>query len=97
MMAPVIRGIGSIFTETVMALDGEAAVITYDSTVEVPQPFTQDHDAVARAIAKVDFEAPEARLYHAMSTSVDMLKQQPPVFGAIRLIARNSHTQSSII
>jgi hypothetical protein len=31
MMAPVIRGMGSIFTETVMALNGEAAVITYDT------------------------------------------------------------------
>jgi VWFA-related protein len=90
MMAPVIRGIGSIFTETVMALDGEAAVITYDSTVEVRQPFTQDHDAVARAIAKLDFEAPEARLYDAMSTSVDMLKQQSPRFRRVMLIIGES-------
>jgi len=27
-MAPIIRRIGGIFTETVMALNGEAAVIT---------------------------------------------------------------------
>ena len=40
MMAPVIHGMGSIFTETVMALSGKATVITYDSTVEVRQPFT---------------------------------------------------------
>ena len=58
MMAPVIHRMGSIFTETVMALNGEAAVITYDSTVDVRQPFTDDHDAVARAIASVEFEAP---------------------------------------
>jgi hypothetical protein len=38
MMARVIRGVGIVFTETVMALSGEAAVITYDSTVEVRQP-----------------------------------------------------------
>jgi hypothetical protein len=35
MMAAVIRGMGNIFTETVMALDGEAAVIAYDRTVDV--------------------------------------------------------------
>jgi VWFA-related protein len=90
MMAPVIRGIGSIFAETVMALSGEAAVITYDSTVEVRQPFTTDHDAVERAILKVDFEAPEGRLYDAMSTSVDMLKQQPTSFRRVMLIVGES-------
>lgn len=51
-MAPVIREMGSIFTETVMALEGRGAVITYDSTVEVRQAFTADQDAVARAIRK---------------------------------------------
>src|ERR1700730_2386326 len=35
MMSPAIRGMGTVFTETVMALEGRAAVITYDSTVEV--------------------------------------------------------------
>jgi hypothetical protein len=35
MMAPVIHTMGSIFTETVMALNGEAALITYDSTVDM--------------------------------------------------------------
>jgi hypothetical protein len=44
MMAPIIRKMGSIFTENVMALDGEAAVITYDTTVEVPQAFTLRFD-----------------------------------------------------
>src|SRR5271154_6966490 len=57
-MIPVIHSLGSIFTETAMALDGEAAVITYDSTVEVRQPFTFDHDAVESAIAGAQFEVP---------------------------------------
>src|SRR4029077_9097432 len=77
MMAPAIRGMGSVFTETVMALEGRAAVITYDNTVEVRQPFTEDHDAIKRAINKVDFKAPEMRLYDAMSTAVGLLKMQP--------------------
>ena len=40
-MMLAIHSLGSIFTETVMALQGEAAVITYDSTVDVRQPFTR--------------------------------------------------------
>ena len=95
MMAPVIRGMGSIFTETVMALSGEAAVITYDSTVEVRQPFTADHDAVERAIQNVDFDAPEMRLYDAMGTAVDLLKTQELKFRRVMLVVGESQDLAS--
>jgi len=95
MMAPTIRGMGSVFTETVMALEGRAAVITYDGTVEVRQPFTEDHDAIDRAIKKVEFKASEMRLYDAMSTAVALLKMQPPNFRRIMLILGESQDQSS--
>jgi VWFA-related protein len=95
MMAPVIRGMGSIFTETVMALSGEAAVITYDSTVGLLQPFTTDHDAVERAIKNVDFGAPEMRLYDAMGTAVDLLKTQEPKFRRVMLVVGESQDLAS--
>jgi VWFA-related protein len=94
-MAPVIRGMGSIFTETVMALSGEAAVITYDSSVEVRQPFTADHDAVERAIKNVDFDAPEMRLYDAMRTAVDLLKTREPQFRRVMLVVDESQDLAS--
>src|SRR5271156_258794 len=86
MMAPVIHGMGSIFTETVMALNGEAAVITYDSTVDVRQPFTHDHDDIQQAIAKVEFDAPEMRLYDAMAEAVEQLKTRPNNYRRVMLI-----------
>jgi VWFA-related protein len=95
MMAPAIRGMGSVFTETVMALEGRAAVITYDGTVEVRQPFTEDHDAIESAIKKVEFKTPEMHLYDAMSTAVGLLKMQPPSFRRIMLILGESQDQSS--
>ena len=95
MMAPAIRGMASVFTETVMALEGRAAVITYDGTVEVRQPFTEDHDAIERAINKLEFKAPEMHLYDAMSTAVGLLKMQPPNFRRIMLILGESQDQSS--
>jgi hypothetical protein len=95
MMAPVIRGMGSIFTETVMALSGEAAVITYDSTVDLRQPFTPDHYAVERAIKNVDFGAPEMRLYDAMGTAVDLLKTQQPKFRRVMLVVGESQDLAS--
>lgn len=94
-MAPVIHGMGSIFTETVMALDGEAAVITYDSTVEVRQPFTQDHDAVEKAIAQAKFQAPEMRLYDGMAASVALLKAEPTNRRRILLILGESQDSGS--
>jgi VWFA-related protein len=95
MMAPVIHGMSSIFTETVMALNGEAAVITYDSTVEVRQPFTDDHDAIASALAGVQFEAPEMRLYDAMAEAVDLLKVRPVKYRRVMLIVGESQDIAS--
>jgi VWFA-related protein len=93
--APVIHSLGSIFTETAMALDGEAAIITYDSTVEVRQPFTQDHDAVEEAIAKVEFEVPTRNLYDAMAQAVEMLRDQAPAKRRIMLIVGESQDDGS--
>lgn len=95
MMAPVIRGMGSIFTETVMALNGEAAVITYDSTVDVRQAFTHDHDDVQAAIAQVKFEAPEMRLYDAMAEAVEQLKTRPANYRRVMLVVGESQDIAS--
>jgi VWFA-related protein len=95
MMAPVIRGMGSIFTETVMASNGEAAVITYDSTVDVRQAFTHDHDDVQQAIAQVKFEAPEMRLYDAMAEAVEQLKTRPANYRRVMLIVGESQDIAS--
>jgi VWFA-related protein len=95
MMAPVIHGMGSIFTETVMALNGEAAVITYDSTVDVRQAFTHDHDDVQQAIAQVKFEAPEMRLYDAMAEAVEQLKTRPANYRRVMLIVGESQDIAS--
>jgi VWFA-related protein len=94
-MASVIHSIGNIFTETVMALSGQAAVITYDSTVEVRQPFTQDHDAVEKAISKIEFQTPERKLYDGMAKGVEMLKDQPSTYRRIMLVIGESQDYSS--
>jgi VWFA-related protein len=91
----LIHSLGSIFTETVMALDGEAAVITYDSGVDVRQPFTQDHDAVAAAIANAPFEVPQRNLYDGMDRAVQMLKDEPPKWRRILLVVGESEDRGS--
>ena len=94
-MIPTIHSLGSIFTETVMALDGEAAVITYDDEINVVQPFTHDHDAVERCIAGTKFIVPEIRLYDGMARAVALLKSQPPTYRRIMLVVGESEDTSS--
>lgn len=94
-MAPEIHRMSSIFTETVMALNGEAAVITYDSETIVRQNFTQDHDAVGKAIAGVKFEVPENKLYDAMTRAVELLAAQPSTYRRIMLVIGESQDNES--
>jgi VWFA-related protein len=95
MMSSVIHGMASIFTETVMAPNGEAAVISYDSTVDVRQAFTHDHDDVQQVIAQVKFETPEMRLYDAMAEAVEQLKARPPNYRRVMLIVGESQDIAS--
>jgi VWFA-related protein len=76
-MAPVIRRIAPVFTENIMASDGEATVITYDSTVQVRQGFTGDHDAIQKAIGSVEFGPPDMKLYDAMAFAIQLLATRP--------------------
>lgn len=94
-MAPVIQGMGTIFTETVMALSGEAAVISYGSDPEVCQPFTQDHDAIEKAIANVQFQWSDSNLYDAMAKGVALLKAQPVSYRRILLVVGESQDTHS--
>jgi VWFA-related protein len=92
---PTIHDMGSIFTQTVMALDGEGAIITYDSNVKVRQPFTTDRDAVAKAIAETKFEAPEMSLYDGMAEAVRLLSAQPAKWRRIMLVVGESEDDAS--
>jgi VWFA-related protein len=94
-MVPAIHSMASVFTETVMALDGEAAVLTYDSTVQVLQPFTTDHDAVGRAIKETNFDVPEMSLYDGMVKAVDLLRTRPPARRRIMLVIGASQGDDS--
>jgi VWFA-related protein len=94
-MIPAIHSLGSIFTETVMALGGEGAVVTYDSTVDVRQTFTPDHDAIHKAIASTTFTGLGTNLYDAMAAAVQLSAAQPPTRRRIMLIVGESQDTGS--
>jgi VWFA-related protein len=94
-MAPVVHSTGGIFTATVMALSGEAAVVTYDSTVEVTQPFTPDHDSIEKAISETKFAGGQVNLYDAMAASIELLKARPSTHRRVMLIIGESQDNGS--
>lgn len=77
MMAKQIHGAGIVFTDMVMALSGEAAVVSYGDTVDVRQAFTDDHDAVEKAVKGLQFKDDGMRLYDGMWQGAMLLEKQP--------------------
>ncbi len=95
MMAQSIRALGSIFTKTVLAGDGEGAVITYSDDVQIRQSFTSDHDLLQTSIKGVEFGSSEMRLYDAMQAAVQMLLGQPSNRRRVLLVVGESQDATS--
>ncbi len=93
--APAIHSLGIIFADTVMALDSQAAMITYDSTVTIRQPFTSDRDVLEKAIEGTKFETPEMDLHDGMAAGVHLLETQPRKWRRIMLVVGESQDSGS--
>jgi len=85
-MLPAIRQCGIVFTQTVMGPTADAAVISYDDTVDIRQSFTGDSDAIENAIHKLQVGTSGTRLYDGISKSITLLSKQPPRLRRILLI-----------
>jgi len=76
-LLPAVRHAGIIFTQTVMGPTAEAAVLSYDDTVEVRRSFTSDGDAVEDAIHALALGTSGAKLYDGIDRAVKLLRKQP--------------------
>jgi VWFA-related protein len=94
-MFPSIKHAGIVFTETVMALTSEAAVISYDTTVDLHQNFTTDPDSVQYAIEHLPLGVNDSRLYDAMARGIAMLVERPAVRRRIMVVVGESHDTGS--
>jgi VWFA-related protein len=95
MKGPTIRSIASIFTENILAADGEGAVITYSVEVQIRQGFTQDHDLIETTIKGVEFGPSEMKLYDAMQAAVQLLAGQHKSGRRVMLIVGESQDSTS--
>ena len=76
-LLPEVRKTGILLTETVMAVNGEAAVIGFNDSVDKLQDFTANHDQVENAFAKLQQGTSGSKLYDAMAVGVEMLSGRP--------------------
>ncbi|MFZ0583300.1 MAG: VWA domain-containing protein [Candidatus Acidiferrales bacterium] len=94
-MFPSVKHAGIVFTETVMALTSEAAVISYDSTVDLQQKFTTDPDSVQYAIEHLPLGVNDEHLYDAMAKGIAMLDERPAVRRRIMVVVGESQDTGS--
>jgi VWFA-related protein len=73
---PQIKHLGSLLP-LVVGDHGEAAVVAFDSRIQVMQDFTPDADKVKVAIDKINAGSSGVRLIDAVDQAVAMLKKRP--------------------
>jgi VWFA-related protein len=94
-MFPSLKRAGIVFTETVMAQTSEAAVLSYDSTVDLRAKFTTDTDSVRDIIEHLPIGVDDSLLYDAMARGVSMLGERPAVRRRIMLVVGESQDSGS--
>ncbi len=76
-LLPSIRKTGILYSDLVLGEQGEAAVISFDSRVEVLQGFTKDPDKLKAAISKVKAGSDATRMSDAVWQAIRMLRTRP--------------------
>ena len=98
-MFPAIRQTGIIFSQTVMGQTAEAAIISFDSDIELLNKFTTDVDGVQNTINRLRIGVDQSRLYDAMSRGISLLEERPAVRRRILVViseAQDSGSESKL-
>lgn len=76
-MLPQMRKTGILFTQTVMGQNGEAAVVTFNDSIDKLQDFTSNTDEIEKTIAHLQEGTSGTKLYDAIAVGVEMLSGRP--------------------
>jgi len=76
-LLPAVQKSAIVFTQTVVGPSGEAAVLSYDNSVNTLLPFSTDNEKIERAIATLNPGNSGARLYDALASAVGLLRGRP--------------------
>jgi VWFA-related protein len=76
-LLPAVQKSAIVFTQTVVGPSGEAAVLSYDNSVDTLLPFSTDNDKIEKTIANLSAGNSGARLYDALASAVGLLRGRP--------------------
>jgi len=76
-LLPQVRKTGILFTQTVMGPTGEAAVVSFNDSVDKLQDFTTNADLIEDTITHLGPGTSGSKLYDAMAVGVEMLSARP--------------------
>jgi len=91
---PQIKHLGTMLP-VVMGDHGEAAVIAFDSRIQILQDFTPDSDKIKAAIDKINAGNSSVRMIDAVDQAVAMLKKRPPNNRKIVLLVSETRDSGS--
>jgi VWFA-related protein len=94
-MLPAIQHVGAVFTEAVMGTTSEAAVLTFDNSVDTRLKFTTDPDSVQDIVNHLQVGSDETLLYDGMSGAIAMLEQRPSVRRKILVVLSEAQDSGS--
>jgi len=77
-LLPAVRKSAIVFTQTVIGPSGDAAILSYNDTVDRLLGFTADHDKIEKTIANLKVGRGGTHLYDALSKAVGMLENRKP-------------------
>jgi VWFA-related protein len=98
-LLPAVRRTGIVFTQTVMARSGEAAVIGFDDSVNQLSKFTMNADMIEAAIHHLRAGTSGALLYDSMKLGISLLNEQPAARRRILVVvgeARDTGSDSKL-
>lgn len=91
---PQIKHLGTMLP-VVVGDHGEAAVIGFDSRIQLLQDFTTDSDKIKSAIDKINAGSSGVRMIDAVDQATSMLKKRPPNNRKIILLVSETRDQGS--
>jgi VWFA-related protein len=99
-----LKKLGNLIKPLLIGDQGEAAIITYHSTVKTLQEFTSDPDKITLATSKIFPGSEQNRLIDAVSSATRMLRTRPPsrqrvilIIGETRDISSETRLRSALM
>jgi VWFA-related protein len=92
---PRIQRIGPMLKPLVFGENGEAAIVSFDSRIQVLQDFTNDPDRLTDGLKKLRAGSMSSRLIDAVDESVRMLRRRPGDRRRVILLISESRDKGS--